>query len=714
MKRSLSIFIAAALLVANLQATRAQQNTAQAEKQLASAQRKATLDGDLKGAIDEYRKIVAGAGANRALAAQALVRMAECYQKLGDSEARRIYQQILREYADQKDMVALARTRLGSNEPGRMTSRSVASVPVGGIGYGTVSSDGRYFPFTNWDNGDLYLRDLATGADRRLTSASALDSRPSQFAGQATFSKDGRQLAYSWFVDRSTEIRVVDPAADNPSPRRLFSNEDVSQIWPDDWSPDGRWVAVQVRRQDKTAQIGVLTVQDGSFRALKSVDWRGATRLMFSPDGKYLAYDLPRSDTDNQRDVFIVAVDGSQEVGAVVHPANDVVMGWSPDGSALLFSSDRTGSVGLWQVRIAEGRPQGQAELVKPNVEGATLGVTRSGALYSLVHPPRFNAVVSANIQIRTFDFEAQRFASAPVMPVQRFVGTNSFPVWSPDGKSLAYVSLREGATEPAAPRSAVIVGIHSVETGEIRELRPALNLSPAVLRWSADGLSLIAAGRDVKGRQGLYRIDARTGTVSDIVRSTDDGELRSPVESPDGTNLYYFRGYVGQPEREFALIERSLTSGSEREVIRRRNFFALASVAVLSPDGQSIIVSTEDSAAKTSALLVVPVHGGQPKEIMRVDHPLMVRIQSWMPNSRGILAVVSSTWPGQGAGRGAELWHVPLDGGERRKLDLNVTGMTPFSIHPDSRQIAYGLTEQAKNDEVWVLEHFLPTRPTK
>ena len=73
----LSFLIIAALLAAGLQTTRAQQADAQLEKQLASAQHKATVDGDLKGAIEEYKAIVAGAGANRAAATRALVSMAE-------------------------------------------------------------------------------------------------------------------------------------------------------------------------------------------------------------------------------------------------------------------------------------------------------------------------------------------------------------------------------------------------------------------------------------------------------------------------------------------------------------------------------------------------------------------------------------------------------------------------------------------------------------
>src|SRR5579864_6421110 len=81
------------------------------EVALRAAMETETVKGDLKDAIEQYKKVVQSG--SRPLAAQALVRMAECYQKLGDSESRRIYEQVLREYADQKEAVATARQRLG-------------------------------------------------------------------------------------------------------------------------------------------------------------------------------------------------------------------------------------------------------------------------------------------------------------------------------------------------------------------------------------------------------------------------------------------------------------------------------------------------------------------------------------------------------------------------------------------------------------------------
>src|SRR5258707_1757255 len=220
-----------------------------------------------------------------------------------------------------------------------------------------------------------------------------------------SISADGRRLAYSWFredLGDRYELRVVDLKGEGiPQHRLLFDNPDVKWISPDDWSPDGTSIAVQIRRTDKTAQIGIVSVPDGSLRVLKSVDWRGVRRLFFSPDGKYLGYDLPESDTSEQRDVFVMAIDGTREIPAVVHRGQDIMMGWSPDGNRLLFASDRTGSMDLWALPIANGKPLGAPELIKADIGRAeSMGLTRSGALYYVIPT---DVGQRSNIQVALF-----------------------------------------------------------------------------------------------------------------------------------------------------------------------------------------------------------------------------------------------------------------------------------------------------------------------
>ena len=120
-----------------------------------------------------------------------------------------------------------------------------------------------------------------------------------------------------------------------PHPGRLrgclYDNADVSWIAPHDWLVDGETLLVQLQRVDRTAQIGFIAVKGGSFRALKSIEWQGSSRIFLSPDGTQIAYDLPQQD-NHARDVFVLRTDGSREVAIAPHAAMDLVAGWSPDG----------------------------------------------------------------------------------------------------------------------------------------------------------------------------------------------------------------------------------------------------------------------------------------------------------------------------------------------------------------------------------------------
>ena len=310
--------------------------------------------------------------------------MAECYQKLGDTEAQRIYREVWQKYADQKTEATLARERLGANSAipkSSVMTRQVWSGPEADI-QGSVSADGRYLSFSDRQTGDLGVRDLVSGTARRLT---ANVPNAVEYAQESVFSPDGSLIAYSWFNhDFVYELRVL--RADSTSPaavRVLYSNPDVGWIGPFDWSSDGKWIAVQVRRKDGTAQIGLVSAADGSLRVLKSVEWRGSTKMFFSPDGRYLAFDLPSSEALNQRDVFALATDGSREVPVAVAPSNDTVIGWSPDGKQLLFTSDRLLPVSLWAASFEGGSVQQAPRLIKPDIgTPVSLGITRSGQLY--------------------------------------------------------------------------------------------------------------------------------------------------------------------------------------------------------------------------------------------------------------------------------------------------------------------------------------------
>jgi lipopolysaccharide biosynthesis regulator YciM len=95
MGKAATAFVAIVVVLAG--AVTAQQKRQQ-DIDLQAAIRSETVDGDRNAAIKQYSVIVSRHKADRAVIAMALVHMAECYQKLGDTQARKIFEQVVRDH----------------------------------------------------------------------------------------------------------------------------------------------------------------------------------------------------------------------------------------------------------------------------------------------------------------------------------------------------------------------------------------------------------------------------------------------------------------------------------------------------------------------------------------------------------------------------------------------------------------------------------------
>jgi len=267
----------------------------------------------------------------------------------------------------------------------------------------------------------------------------------------------------------------------------------------------------------------LVSVSDGAMRTLKMLDWLYPEKMSFSPDGRYIAYDFPQQDDSKDRDIFLLATDGSRETRLIAHPANDYVLGWTPDSKRLLFASNRTGSVGAWIIQVADGQPVGQPELVKQDIGSIrSLGLTKKGSFFYGLNTG-MTKVYLANVDPVTY-----KIIGEPTPLSQQLVVENSFPDWSPDGKFLAYRSERISGF--SGPRSSII-SIRSLDTGEERELSPAMRHF-FLIKWSLEGRFFLLAGYDNKNRLGLHIVDAQSGNITAMVLDgywdswSGDGEL--------------------------------------------------------------------------------------------------------------------------------------------------------------------------------------------
>jgi hypothetical protein len=233
-----------------------------------------------------------------ALAARALLHLGQAQESQGGDQARATYERIVKEYPNQADTVAAARQRLAAlgaakqvvNAAQRLLCEECADTDS------DFSSDGRWMVATDWDSGDLEIRDAATGQFvRRLMLKTGTFKTSKEEAEKPVFSKDARQIAYFWCTGdkpNRIQLRVVanEPGA---KPRIVMEKTEYRNYWPVDWTKDGKRLLVILTKPDRTWEIAWVSVADGTIKPIKSVGWRfygTGARPRLSQDEKFILY----------------------------------------------------------------------------------------------------------------------------------------------------------------------------------------------------------------------------------------------------------------------------------------------------------------------------------------------------------------------------------------------------------------------------------------
>jgi len=567
-----------------------------------------------------------------------------------------------------------------------------------GLSGASISPDGRYFVHTDWTTGDLAVRDLLTGESRKITNMRPL-SRSVEFAEFfMRFSRDGRQLAYIW--DRNGyELHVTDFEPSGPS-RLLYRNPPgQGEVLVYDWSDDGAYLAAVVPRSADGPQlrIALIKASDGSVRGLMDLDgapspgireMRG-TRMSFSSDSRFLAYDLPAAGSQN-RDVFVSGLEGDEKIIAVQHPAHDRLFDWTPDGTALFFWSDREGSPGLWLQPMQSGKPSGSAERVTDLEEGAQpLGFASDGTYYVAVGEARRHEVFVASLDLD------QGLLSAMSPPAAQAPGPRAAPEWSPDGNFLAYLE-----------RGTIV--IRSLESGDERRLAPAalteiftVGTGERYLRWSPNGRLLL-----VPQNRTLFRIDVSSGEAAPLVT---DRRSRYGRWSPDGKAVFYTR-QPGVNDGTAEIVRMDLET-ENKEVLHRATLPGdHYSSLELSPDGRWLVFSGVAGAPppqyEATTLNVIPASGGPARLLLQISGQEWMKVVGWAPDSREILFTRGDKLAGEAS---TTLWRISVRGGEPRGIEAGVPVLHAVRFHPDGRRVAFDAGR--RGSEIRAVVGFLPRR---
>ena len=564
-------------------------------------------------------------------------------------------------------------------------------------GYAAPSLDGRYLVYTDWSTGSLAVRDLTTGSNRILAESGYKDGN----AEHAVVSPDGRLVAYAWinYTTEVTELRILSIAGGGSGSRIVDQNKEILYLWPGGWTPDGKQLLLARQLRDQTKQIAMMSVQDGSLRVLKSFGWQGPDAASLSPDGRYVAYDAPASDEVPTHDVYVLAVDGSQESKVADSPAIDWSPQWSADGSRVLFLSDRTGSVSLWSVPVEAGKKTADAVLVKENVGPVVLtGVTRDETLY-------YNTGVMGRRNAFVAELDAAgKAGKPPAIAAAQFINSNRGPAWSPNGRHLAYLAFRVPSAN--MPGSAVLV-IRTLKTGEERQIAmprlriPAYAFAPPP-RWFPDGKSMLIASYDQKPGAGFYRVSLEDNSAQLLHHSATGPGMALAIPSAGGKIIFYIDN--DPPLGPTRIMRFDLDSRREAELMRPAVGQSVISLAV-SPDGTQVAYGISDSKQWT-ALNVMPSAGGTPREVFRAEHwPKGSRFSlTWSHDQRYLIFAR----PEGGAANPQALWRVPLRGGDPEKIGISMPDIFFPQMDPEGKGIAF-TSRDSDTQEIWALENFLP-----
>ena len=286
-----------------------------------------------------------------------------------------------------------------------------------------------------------------------------------------------------------------------------------------DWSPDGRRVVYAVYDKD-AIELRLLDLASGQARSLLA-DGSVNVEPRWSPDGRRLAF--VSSAFLGRWHIFVAPVSADGTLGPVERVTEDRESGlpryyygrhdqylsptWSPDGSDLIFISNRGriwGSGGFWRMPARAG-----AEPRELHYEETTWKArpdwSRDGkrVVYSSYLGRQWH-----QLWLMTAD------GGDPLQLTYR-AGDATAPRWSPDGRRVAYVSNEDGNTS---------LNVVEVPGGSIQQV-PA---ERRIYREPMGRLTLTvidhASGRTVPARVSVEAPDGRNFGPDDAWRYADDG----------------------------------------------------------------------------------------------------------------------------------------------------------------------------------------------
>lgn len=655
--------------------------------------------GDLQKAIELYEKILEQFPENRKVAAKAQLHIGLCYEKLGLKEAQKAFQRVIEKYPEQAEAVKVAKEKLSvllkaqaMVEKGDKELK-MTKIPVDPdkTAYAFISPDGNKLALVGIE-GDIWVRDIASGEDTRLTQTPVFDY-------WCFWSPDSESIAY---LDVLNALHLV--SVKGGEPKTLIEADSEfrkagNYAWPTGWTSDLKMIICYIIPLQR---ISAIPISGGEWKEIfKFSDPKDAEEVSFmnlSPNGKLIAYSSKKSGNE---DIYILPVDGGESIQVTRHPASDSSPFWSFDSQSLAFETRRSGTKEIWVAKIA---PDGNLESEPSRVVQGSTNPSASGTVYNWTKAGKIGICISRGFS-NIFVANSKNRKESQLTDI---LSMDVSPRWSPDGKKIAFISDRGEKRDIWIVPS--IGGEAKLITGNISRGQSYIYISSPT--WSPDGKNIAFTiwfgGED----RGIWIVPAEGGAVKKI-KFDYGGHMRGADWSPDGKKIAFAysrekdeKNPIPDSRIDYEDIYTIPADGGEPTRITKVDKEELDfRLPRWSPDGKKMAFFATDLVkyreGKESEVICVSdiQEGGDPQIITKNQKAFMLGLD-WSPDGKNL---IFSMWKKDKL----YLHMVSIEDGEIQ--DLNMEGHMP-DYSPDGNKIAYTRFAGGRT-EFWIIENFLPEK---
>ena len=308
-------------------------------------------------------------------------------------------------------------------------------------------------------------------------------------------------------------------------------------------SPDEKWIAFTISTVDTTKdksnrRIWMISTEGGDPIPMTSEDY-SAGNPRWSPDGKYLSFTASKGDKAKTQVWNLNRLGGeAQQVTKIKQGVSGYE--WSPDGKRLLLI-------------LKDPKP---ADLTKDTKDDKKL-------LPHVIDRIHFKQDYAGYLDNRRNHLYVYTPGDSAATQITSGNYDDSQPRWSPDGKSIAFVSNRSDNPDLSFNSDIWIVSADNTDKGAKLKQVTTNPVSDGSPNWSPDGKSIvyvtsIRAEIMPFSMQYLATVEVENGS-SRILTQELDRRVYNPSFSKDGKTIYF--GMNNEGERYLASIELSGTN---------------------------------------------------------------------------------------------------------------------------------------------------------